>query len=873
VSPHPTLAATLRTLRLAADLTLEGLAERSGISARTISDLERGVSAAPQRRTAAAIARGLGLDAAATDGFLRAARARRRAPSDAPRVAAIAPNRLADFTGRDREIDDIGSLLVAPSDAAVSPLVIVLCGPPGIGKTTSAFEALSRARTVWPRLLYVDLDGFSSMPLTPLQVLRALLRQLPGLTETLPTSLAAAARLWQSVTAEDPPAVLLDNAATESQIRPVLSLDARSVVLITSRRSLAGLEGVRRMTLGPLGADDSVLLLSRLIPADQREGGDLLELAALAGHVPLALRIAGNRIASHPGWTTADFVVRMRSAENRLRLLVAGDLAVEAAFALSYDDLDAQNAALFRSIAVIDGATFDARIAAAVMAADVLDTEARLDELTDLGLVEARGGNRYRLHDLIRLYALTALRAEDGTIGVAVRRDRLRTWLLSRLERAGAWFEPDRVADDDTRAGASFPDADTAQAWIRLEVVHWWPALRAAATVGDHAVVVDVADALHWFSDLWIEWGHWHEFFSLAVVSARALADPRLEAIHLGYVAWAEIVERGDARAAVVTAGRAVAAADAADDDTQRGWSQYYLAWAHMVLREFDESAAAGRVSVAAFNRAGNPDGAAQAMVMIGKVHADRGDHDLSIRDFEAVLGQVALTTGREDDLVLKIIATSAHRFITTSLLALDRPVEAVASATTALTLAQEIDSAAFIASALRVRVIAQIAAGEVSAAERDIERALAGIASSTKDAYINEQRTQLEALRRSLAAGANPEPAPTSEPAPTTEPAYTTGACTTRKTLLITGSASVSTQSGSPRCRRIAGTRVSQYPRCRACQASSVGDSCCANSRLVSATVCSSTSSTSTTATRVLAESTTAYSVPTTGSASPVSS
>jgi transcriptional regulator with XRE-family HTH domain/tetratricopeptide (TPR) repeat protein len=754
VSPHSTLAATLRTLRLAADLTLEGLAEQSGISARAISDIERGVSTAPQRRTAVAIAQGLGLDTATTDAFLRAARARRRMPADGPRSAAIAPHRLPDFTGRDREIDDLGALLGTPPENAVSALVIVVCGAPGIGKTTSAFEALSRAADVWPRMLYVDLDGFSGSPLTPLQVLRALLRQLPGLSEKLPTSLAAAARLWQSVTAENPPAVLLDNAANESQIRPVLTLDARSVVLVTSRRSLAGLEGVRRLTLGPLGEDDSVLLLSRLIPAAQREAGDLGELAALAGHIPLALRIIGNRIASHAEWQTADFVVRMRSAENRLRLLVAGDLAVEAAFALSYDDLDARNAALFRSIAVIDGATFDARIAAATMGADVLDTEARLDELTDLGLVEARGGNRYRLHDLIRLFALAALRTEEGPGAVPDRRDRLRTWLLGRLERAGAWFEPDRTADDHSSSGASFPDADTAQAWIRLEVVHWWPALRSAAAVGDHAVVVDVADALHWFSELWVEWGHWHEFFSLAVASARTLADPRLEAMQLGYLAWAEIIEVGDPAAAALTAGRALVAADTADDDDQRGWAHFYLAWAAMIRKHFDEAADAAGAAVAAFNRAGNQDGAAGAMVVIARVHADRGEHEASIRDFEAILQQVALVAGREDDLVLKITAGSAHRYITTSLLALGRSEEAIASATAALALAEDINSAAAIASARRMRVLAHIAAGDESAAQQDIDRALAGIGSSNKDAYINEQRAHLEELRTTLAHG-----------------------------------------------------------------------------------------------------------------------
>ena len=747
-----TLAATLRTLRQGADLTLEGLAERSGISARTISDIERGVSVAPQRRTALAIAQGLGLSAEGAQDFLRAVRARRLRPADDQRGSAIAPHRLPDFTGRAHEITDLGSLLVSPTEPAVSPLVIVLCGAPGIGKTTSAVEALSRAHDVWPRMLYVDLDGFNAAPLTPLQVLRALLRQLPGLGEKLPTRLDAAARLWRTATTAHPPAVLLDNAANESQVRPVLSVHPAAVVVITSRRSLAGLEGVRRMTLGPLDEQDSVQLLSRLIPADQRRPGDLAELAALSDHVPLALRIAGNRIASQPGWQTADFVVRMRSAENRLRLLVAGDLAVESAFALSYNELDRQNAALFRSIAVIDGATFDARIAAATVGGDVLDTEARLDELTDLGLVEARGGNRYRLHDLIRLYALAALRSEDGADGVTERRDRLRRWLVGSLERAGSWFEPRRTADESTTDGVSFPDAETAQTWIRQEVVHWWPALRATAALGDHATVVDVADALHWFSDLWVEWGHWHEFFSLAVTSARALVDPRQEAMHLGYRAWAEIIELGDPEAALATAGLALAAAETSADTDQRGWALFYVGWAAMVLRRYDASASAARDAVTAFNRAGNWDGAAQAMVLIAKVHGDRGEHDLSLRDFQDILRQVDLGSGREDALVLKITACSAHRFISSSLLALGRPVEAVASATAAVALAEDINSAAHLASALRMLVVAQLAAGNIDAAELAIDRALAGIGATSTDAFINEQRAHLEELRAGLA-------------------------------------------------------------------------------------------------------------------------
>ena len=206
----------------------------------------------------------------------------------------------------------------------------------------------------------------------------------------MPGTLDAATALWQSATAELPATVLLDNAAHENQIRPVLSADARTKVVITSRRTLAGLEGVRRMTLGPLGADESVALLAKLIPAQQRAAGDLRELAELCDHIPLAMRIAGNRIASRPALQAADFIARLRSSDNRLRLLVAGDLAVEAAFALVLRRPRPRSAALFRSISVIDAGTFDALLAAATLEVDDGDVDLRLDELVDLGLVEAR---------------------------------------------------------------------------------------------------------------------------------------------------------------------------------------------------------------------------------------------------------------------------------------------------------------------------------------------------------------------------------------------------------------------------------------------------------------------------------------------------
>jgi transcriptional regulator with XRE-family HTH domain len=748
MSAEAGLAERLRALRLAADLTLERLSERTGVSVRTISDIERGISRAPQRRTVEAIANGLDLGPAAREGFLRAARSRRGAAPTRNEGVAIPPHHVHDFTGRDREIARILETLDAPRDASTAPPVLIICGPPGVGKTTSAIEALRRRQDEWPLVMFLDLDGFNPVPLTPLQVMRRLLRQVPGVGDDVPTTLDAAIRLWRTVSAGHSPAVLLDNAASESQVRPVLAADTRGAVIITSRRSLSGLESAQRVTLAPLAPDESVLLLSRLIPAEQRRDGDLEDLAALCDNVPLALRIAGNRIASQPARSVADFVARMGSEENRLRLLVAGDLAVESAFALSYDDLEPETALLFRALSVIDGATFDVRIAAATLGADVLDAETRLDQLTDLGLLEARGGNRYRLHDLIRLFAAARLRREDGVDAAGDRKARLRRWLLATVERAGSWFEPDRTPELPGATGVAFPDRDTARAWIQLEVVHWWPAYRAASIVGDHAVVTDVADALHWFSDLWVAWAHWNEFYALSVSAALALGDPRLQAIHLGYLAWTEIVERGDPEAAVVTARRALAAADAADDDVQRGWAHVYASWAQSRSGLIDDAAVEAREAILAFRRTDDREGSAQALAQAAHVQRLGGDLEAALVEYRAIVEQVLAGAEGINGSTREFTASSALHDIATTLLTLDRPAEAAVAATQALALASAIGWDSGCAVSLTRRAEAHLATGDLAAAEGDIREAADILGTGGDDHFRTTQRERLGELR-----------------------------------------------------------------------------------------------------------------------------
>lgn len=748
---HPVpLAAQLRSLRVRADLTLEALAQHSGVSARAISDIERGVSTSPQKRTVLALIDALGLDEAARDGLLRAARAPARSKAvDEDRATEAAPHRTADFSGRDREISGMLAMLADSEDPGAH--VILVSGPAGIGKTTVALEVVNRVNAPLSRTLFVDLRGFSSEPLTPLDVLRSLLRQVNRIGEGAPITLDDAVRRWQRETEASVYLVLLDNAAHESQVRPVMTLDPRSRVVVTSRRSLAGLEGVRRVSLGPLGEEDAVLMLTRLIPESQTAAGDLRELAGLCEHIPLALRIVGHRIASRPATSTGKFLARLRAAENRLRLLVAGDLAVEAAFALSYDELDSASAALFRSISVINGPTFDARLAAAIDGSRVADIEDRLDDLTDLGLVEARGGNRYRVHDLLRIFGTALHKRESGQRGVADANRRLQTWLLNSLERGGAWFEPERSPETPSVVGITFPGPMSAEAWIRLEEPHWWPAMQEASRNGDHSTVVDVADALHWFSELWTDWGHWQQFFTLGVMSARAIGDPRLESIYLGYLAWAQVHETHDRNMPRRTALLAIEAADRSGDAQQRGWAHSYAAWTHYLLGRDGDAAEHSRVAIGHFGSAEKLDSAARAMWILTTATNDGRSHELALRAFEDLLDQTDSDSREKYRLVANLTRLVAYEYMTQRYSAIELHDKAIAVATLGVELTAQFASPIRSAGAFRQRIVAYIAAGDAVAAEADISTALAGLETVPLDSAYSWHREKLLALREGL--------------------------------------------------------------------------------------------------------------------------
>lgn len=327
------------------------------------------------------------------------------------------PRAVGDFTGRDEMMARLLGALDAPDPA---PVVRVIDGMAGSGKTTAAVHLAGLVGERFPDArLFVDLQGHSDQrPLRPEAALVTLLRQLGVAAERIPDHPDERIRLWRGELAARRAIVVLDNAASTAQVLPLLPTSGATLVLITSRRRLTGLDGVHPESLPVLDDAEAVALLEKIVGARvAAEPEAALEVVRRCGRLPLAIRLAGARLAHRPRWRVAD--LRRRLSESALPELAAEDRTVARAFALSYEQLPDRAQRMFRLLGLHPGERFEA-LAVAALTDEPLD-RARdlLDDLLDVHLVEEPEPEVYRLHDLLREYA--AVLAAD--LPAADRRD------------------------------------------------------------------------------------------------------------------------------------------------------------------------------------------------------------------------------------------------------------------------------------------------------------------------------------------------------------------------------------------------------------------------------------------------------------------
>ncbi|MFI0799496.1 DNA-binding transcriptional activator of the SARP family [Amycolatopsis lurida] len=383
----------------------------------------------------------------------------RREPSR--RIRNELPATNGELVGRDREL----ALLVEDGDPE-SVSVDAVDGVPGAGKTTLAVRAAHRIRESCPDgALFVDLHGYTEgrEPVTPERALRRLLRAVGVEDGAMPDDLDELAASWRAATAQLRLLLVLDNAESAGQVRPLLPSGPGSRVLVTSRRRLSGLDADRRVSLGALGLEAAERLLSRIVGAPRAEGERFAvrALAGLCGRLPLALRIAGARLQNRPMWTFKDLVDRMSDDERRLGELTAEDRSVEVALRLSYDQLRPAEQEAFSVLGLSPTTEFDRLSVAALLDSSPAEAERRLESLVDASLLQEPASGRYRLHDLVAVYA-RRLAGEMPEDAADAARKRVYRLYLSAARRASEWG----VARFPVETGGPFTGQRDASAWL-----------------------------------------------------------------------------------------------------------------------------------------------------------------------------------------------------------------------------------------------------------------------------------------------------------------------------------------------------------------------------------------------------------------------
>ncbi|HEY7324037.1 MAG TPA: BTAD domain-containing putative transcriptional regulator [Streptosporangiaceae bacterium] len=344
-------------------------------------------------------------------------------PPARKRVPQLLPADITDFTGRAEDVSQISEQLSAAGagQTRLAVPVVLITGEGGVGKTSLAVHVShSLAQQFEDGQLFADLHGASVQPIGPAQVLERFLQALGVPRPQIPQGLDERAEVYRNLLAGLRMLVVLDDAATESQVLPLLPGSGSAAVLVTSRGALAGLAGATRIQLGVFQAGQSLELLGRIVGAGRIRGQQeaAAKVTEQCGHLPLALRIAGGRLAVRPHWDVGQLAERLADQARRLDELELGDLGVRASISLSYFVASEAAKRLLRRLALLEVTVFSGWVSAALLDEQIAPADDVLDELVSARLIEPVGTmsgtqGQYRFHDLIRLFARERLAAEE----------------------------------------------------------------------------------------------------------------------------------------------------------------------------------------------------------------------------------------------------------------------------------------------------------------------------------------------------------------------------------------------------------------------------------------------------------------------------
>ncbi|RDG35118.1 AfsR/SARP family transcriptional regulator [Streptomyces corynorhini] len=397
------------------------------------------------------------------------------APAHAVLRPAQLPATVPDFTGRVSFVRELGDRLATAEGSVMA--VSALAGIGGVGKTTLAVHVAHAASEHFPDgQLYVDLQGAGTRAAEPETVLASFLRALGLPATAIPDAVEDRSALYRSTLAGRRVLVLLDNARDAAQLRPLLPGTAGCAALVTSRGRMVDLAGAHLVDLDVMSPEEALQLFTRIV-GRERVGSEreaALDVVAACGFLPLAIRIAGSRLAARRTWTVSVLAAKLADERRRLDELQAGDLAVKATFELGYGALEPAQARAFRLLGLADGPDISLAAAAALLDLPVRDAEDLLESLVDTSLLESAAPGRYRYHDLVRLYARACAERDEQP---ASERDaalsRLLDFYLATAANVYALERPgDRLVErlePTSYPGLPFTDRHDGEDWLYTE--------------------------------------------------------------------------------------------------------------------------------------------------------------------------------------------------------------------------------------------------------------------------------------------------------------------------------------------------------------------------------------------------------------------